>query len=377
MDFYFGTGGIHGSIPACKVEATADYLIRDIDVKSLYPNIAIQNRLAPQHLGERFVEVYKTLPLERQKWQKAKGKKCVEANTLKLASNGVYGNSNNVYSPFYDPQFTLTITINGQLMLCMLAERMAKVPTIKLIQINTDGITYFIHKDYEPQVAAICKEWEALTALVLEDADYSRMWIRDVNNYIAEDTDGNLKLKGAYWTPDALDYHKSVSTSQPSAWHKDLGKLVSTRAAVAAMVHGVDPEQFIRLTTNPFDFMCRIKTRRSDQLMWGGQEQQRNTRYYVSTDGNDLIKQSPPKGPEGAYKRSNGVGEAEYQRVMQETGGQWDARVCTKNKSIYKTRQTAVQAGFKTTICNDAQNFNFANIDYNYYLNECRKLIIN
>ena len=38
---------------------------------------------------------------------KEKGKKCIEANTLKLASNGVYGNSNNVYSPFYDPQFTL------------------------------------------------------------------------------------------------------------------------------------------------------------------------------------------------------------------------------------------------------------------------------
>ena len=34
----------------------------------------------------------------------------------------------------------------------------------------------------------------------------------------------------------------------------------------------------------------------------------------------------------GCYKRKNGVTEAEYNRVMAETGGQWDERVCTSNK---------------------------------------------
>lgn len=376
IDFYFGTGGIHGSLSSQRVEATDDWLIRDIDVASLYPSIAIVNNLSPAHLGEHFTRVYSELPKERKEWQLKKGKKCVEANTLKLASNGVYGNSNNMYSPFYDPQFTLTITINGQLMLCMLAERLIDVPTLKIIQINTDGITFYIHKDYQMQSDIVCEQWERLTALVLEDADYSRMWIRDVNNYIAESPDGSLKLKGAYWTPDALDYHNSISAAQPPAWHKDLGNVVSVRAANAAMIHGVDPEHFIRMTTNPYDFMCRIKTKRADNLYWGHEESQRNTRYYVSNEGRELIKKSPPKGVEGAPKRANGITEAEYDRIMNETGGQWDERVCTKNKSKYETRVTKIQAGYNVQVCNDVKDFDFSTINYDWYINEARKLII-
>jgi len=34
----------------------------------------------------------------------------------------------------------MTITINGQLLLCMLAERLAVIPSLELIQVNTDGI---------------------------------------------------------------------------------------------------------------------------------------------------------------------------------------------------------------------------------------------
>jgi len=186
IDFHFGTGGIHGSVSSQRVETTDEWLIRDIDVTSLYPAIAIVNGLAPAHLGERFVEVYKQLPQERKKWQNEKGKKCVEANTLKLASNGVYGNSNNPYSVFYDPQFTLTITINGQLLMCMLAEQLLTVATLKIIQVNTDGITYYIHKDHEPFAVNICREWEKLTGLTLEGQSFTRLFIRDVNNYIAE-----------------------------------------------------------------------------------------------------------------------------------------------------------------------------------------------
>jgi len=376
LEFHFGTGGIHGSVTSKRVEATGDWLIRDIDVASLYPSIAIVNKLAPEHLGQRFVEVYSQLPLERKRWQKEKGKKCVEANTLKLASNGVYGNSNNPYSVFYDPKFTLTITINGQLMLCMLAERLLTVPTLKIIQINTDGITYYINSKFEHMAADVCKNWEKLTALVLEDANYKRMWIRDVNNYIAEDTDGNLKTKGAYWSPDPVDYHGSISASQPPAWHKDLGNQVSIRAAIAAMVHGVDPETFVRLTTNPFDFMCRVKVKRSDALLWGGQNIQKNARYFVATGGKPLVKVSPPTGKVGGFKKANGVTDHEFLRVMAETGGQWDARVCTKNRSTYETRETAIQAGFGVIMCNNIQDFDFSKINYDFYINEAKKLII-
>jgi len=51
---------------------------------------------------------------------------------LKLALNGTFGDSNNIYSVFYDPQFTMAITVNGQLMLCMLAERLMTIPGLAL-----------------------------------------------------------------------------------------------------------------------------------------------------------------------------------------------------------------------------------------------------
>ncbi|MDT9702205.1 hypothetical protein, partial [Streptomyces sp. P17] len=115
-----------------------EWLIRDIDVASLYPSIAIVNDLAPAHLGHSFVVEYANLPKERKEWQAKKGKKCVEANSLKLAANGTYGNSNSEFSVFFDPKYTITITVNGQLMLAMLVEWLLTVPTIRIIQANTD-----------------------------------------------------------------------------------------------------------------------------------------------------------------------------------------------------------------------------------------------
>ncbi len=376
LDFHFGTGGIHGSVSAQRVISSEDWLIRDIDVEGLYPNIAIVNRLAPEHLGDVFITEYAKIPAERKKH--AKG--TVENASFKLAANGTYGNSNNKFSPFLDAQFTMTITINGQLMLCMLAEWLIAVPTLQIIQINTDGITYRIHRDHEPTAAAICKQWEAYTCLKLEDANYRRMFIRDVNNYIAESLDGKLKIKGAYWTPDPLNYAASISEASPPCWHKDLGGVVIQRAAVAAMVHDVPPEDYIRACSNPYDFMLRVKADRSSQLWLGGQQGrqvQNNTRYYVSTSGESLIKISPPSGPLGQYKRRNGVTDVEFNRIAATLApDQHDERIHTKNRSRYEQRETNIEAGWKVTECNNAARFNFANVNYDYYIAEARKLII-
>jgi len=379
FEFHYGLGGIHGSVAAQKIIATDEWLIRDIDVASLYPSVGIVNKLSPAHLGEAFTTAYATLPAERKEWQKKKGKKCSEANSMKLAGNGAYGKSNDEYSVLFDPQYTMTVTINGQLMLSMLAEWLMSVPTLKFLQVNTDGITYYIHRDHLEEAKEIEKRWEQFTCLVLEDVSYSRMWLRDVNNYIAEGTDGSLKQKGAYWHPDPLNYIGSIAEAQPPAWHKDHSAPIVQRAAVTAMVQGIDPAVFIRAHTDPFDFMLRAKVSRSDKLMLGDAEQQRLMRYYISTDGKPLVKISPPaKGAAvGEFKRANGVDEATFRAVSATlTPGQWDERIHTKNKSKHEMRQTALQAGHLATECNIATKFSFTNLNYHWYVNEARKLII-
>lgn len=376
FQFDYGVGGIHGSVHRQRVVATEEYPVRDIDVAALYPNIAIQNGLHPEHLGQRFVEIYSQLPKERKRWQEQKGKKSPEANALKLASNGTYGKSNSVYSPLYDAKFTMTITINGQLMLSMLAEKLMAVPTVRMLQINTDGMTYQIHHSQLETAKAIERQWESLTRLVLEDAAYDRMFIRDVNAYLAIGKDDSVKAKGVYWSPDPLNYRESITNSQPPAWHKRFDATVSTRAAVAHMVDGIDMETYIRLCTNPYDFCCAVKVNRSDKLLWGGVEQQRNTRFYVTTHGDGLIKISPPAGPAGAFKKANGVSDADYARVMNQTNGAWDERVCTKNRSIYEQRVTGIMAGYSVQVVNNIEKFDWSKINYNWYLQKAKELVI-
>lgn len=180
--FVFGLGGIHGSVEREKVVSDDEWVIESRDVTSYYPNLAIKNRFYPEHLGEKFCDIYSDLFEQRKKYPK----KSSESATLKLALNGTYGDSNNKFSVFYDPLFTMRITLNGQLLLCILAEKLMKVPTLRLLMINTDGLEYHVHRGHAKHAQAVCDTWEQLTSLTLEGTQYSRMWIRDVNNYIAE-----------------------------------------------------------------------------------------------------------------------------------------------------------------------------------------------
>ena len=372
IDFHFGTGGIHGSVSAQRIAADAEWAIVDIDVASLYPNIAIVNGLYPEHLGEAFVAEYARLPAERKEWQAKKGKKCSEANLMKLASNGTYGNSNNEHSIVYDPRFTMQITINGQLMLCMLAEFLLTVASVQLLQINTDGITYRIHRSQMRHAEIVRDIWMRRTRLVLEEARYSRMWLRDVNNYIAQGEDGSLKQKGAFWYPRT--FPDDISNAQPPAWHKDLGGQIIVTAAVAHMVEGVDIETFIYAHRDEFDFMLRAKVDRSSELWIGDQKQQRLCRYYMATNGGPMRKVSPPTGEPGTYKRRSGITDLEWSR--RPADGSWSEAHHTKNKSKYETREMAIEAGHLVASCNLASQFDWSNLNYQYYVEAAKKLVI-
>ena len=373
LNFDFGTGGIHGSLENLVVVSDNEWSINDIDVASLYPSIAIVNELYPEHLGKRFVFEYAQLPIERKKYKKG----TVQNAALKLSANGTYGNFNNIYSPFYDPQCAMTITINGQLMICMLAEWLLTVPSLQLLQANTDGITYRIQRRYLPQAREVQKAWEAYTRLTLEEVEYKRMWLKNVSNYIAEKLDGTLKLKGeAYWYPEK--FPDDISNASPSSWHKNLSNLVSTMAAVAHMTNGVPIDQYIRECKDPYLFMICEKVQRGAYFCIGSERTQKVLRYYIANkDGEPLHKIMPPAGPEGEYKRKNGLSDYEYQRIKETVpAGVHDERIHTKNKSRYEIRQSTFHAGFGVIDCCDVARFDFTKVNYEYYEQEARKLVI-
>ena len=372
----FGAGGIHGSIDSCVVESDDTFVIEDWDVASYYPNLAIANRLFPEHLSEQFCEIYKDVFEQRRSFKKG----TPENAMLKLALNGVYGDSNNKYSPFYDPKYTMSITINGQLLLCLLAQYLLDVPQLQMIQINTDGLTIRYPRVYKDSVHAICKWWEDFTKLELEDVVYKRMFIRDVNNYIGEYENGGVKRKGAY--------------EYKLAWHQNHSCKVVAKAAEAALVHGQDIGEFVRNHKNINDFMLRAKVGRQDLLMYGDKEVQRISRYYVSHQGEVLKKVSPPKAPYkvGQWKRANGLTDHFYNSVIAEleqfvatprkepievdvTGLPWDERINTKAKSKYTQRETELCKGWLSSIANDIADYRPENLNHNYYIAEAEKLV--
>jgi len=369
FQFDFGTGGIHGSVESQIVTAGNGFKIIDIDVKSYYPTLSIRNNVYPAHLSSVWCEVYGGIFDTRQN-DYPKKTHPIENEALKLALNGAYGDTNSEYSPLYDPQYTMTITINGQLLICMLAEALMAAGELTVIQVNTDGITIKIPDHLEQWVMSVCKWWEGVTKLELEYANYSRMFIRDVNNYIAEYTNGDLKRKGAY------EYDID--------WHQNHSALVVPKAAEAALVHGKNIRDFITTHQDIFDFFLRAKVPRSSHLEYCGEKVGNIARYYISANGDPLFKVMPTKGIAGEYKRANSIPDHIYNAIKAEVGSAWDARIHTKNKKVYEAEsRSCINTGWCVTLCNNLNDKRLdevkcwvhSGLNLEWYIKETEKLV--
>ena len=325
--FVFGLGGIHGSLESKVVESDADHVIVDLDVASYYPNLAISNGFFPQHLGKEFCVIYKNLYEQRKTYPK----KSAESAMLKLALNGVYGDSNNQFSVFYDPLFTMSITLNGQLLLCWLAEEIMKWTDAELIQVNTDGLTVRIPRSQLYDLQKTRTHWETATGLQLEEAIYKSMMIRDVNNYIAQYENGSVKRKGAY------EYDME--------WHQNHGALVVAKVAEKVLLENAPIRQTLEQWPDIMDFMLRAKVPRSSYLAIerdGVTSQLQNTtRYYVAEGGGRLFKWMPP---------------------------------LAKNPGVW--RKMGVESGWGVQPCNDIKDAGKLPVDFDYYVREVEKLCL-
>jgi hypothetical protein len=374
VEFVFALGGIHASVENRIFESDEQYEIVDADVTSYYPNMSIRHGFYPEHLGAEFMPVYEGIYNRRAEYKKAGNKTRSEA--YKLGLNSVYGDSNSMYSPFYDPQMTMSITINGQLFMAMMCEKLMWVKEFEIIQANTDGCTFRIPRAMRSRYDEICAEWMHLSKLDLEFVNYDRMWVRDVNNYLAQ-SGNKVKRKGAY------DYEKE--------WHKDHSFLVIQKAVEENLVNGKSLDEFIKNHSDVFDFMGRVKLDKNSRIEWDTKTFKGVVRYIVTKDGKEMVKLMPALGVPGAWKRKRICDRKVWDQLVLDTrnrlGGNpsydecllqmdWDSRVhmgTLKTRGRYEERRTRINAGQKVTVCNtiDRQAFN---IDYDFYIREARKL---
>lgn len=342
LEYAFGTGGLHASMSNTIVRSSPTHALIDVDVKSYYPTLAIKNRLYPEHMGQEFCDIYEEFYNLRGTFDK----KTAENLAIKLGLNSVYGDSNSQYSPFFDPAYTMAITINGQLLLCMLVEAMLKIDGLQVVQANTDGITVLAPRQHQTTVLNVCKQWEQLTHLTLETETYTAMYIRDVNNYLAQYTNGSggsIKRKGAYQHGIDIESSAEIEAEQlpilrnykgELGWHRIHSAYIVAIAAERFLLHGTPIRYTVLTHQNALDFMMVQKTTAAFTAYIDDTPQQRITRYYVSRDGGDMYK------------------------IKKSTNG-----------------RTGANIGWKVTECNNLDTFQPGTINAEYYIREAEKLV--
>lgn len=225
----FGWGGLHGARPKYSGEG---YFL-NMDVASLYPSLMIRYNLGSRNMHDpkRYEDIYH----QRLKY-KAEGNPLQAP--LKICLNGTYGAMKDKTNPLYDPLQANRVCVYGQLLLLDLIEKLE--PHAEIIQSNTDGILIKMrrYEDFD-LIDDIAYEWEQRTHLKLEFEEYTKVFQKDVNNYILVAADGSYKSKGAY-------------VKKLSRLDNDLP--IVNKALVDYMVRNIPIEQTIGEAKNLMDF---------------------------------------------------------------------------------------------------------------------------
>lgn len=342
LRYSVGVGGIHSVNSPEIIIPRDDEMLIDIDVASLYPSMLIEYEFYPRHLGKEFLEVYKQIKDERIE-AKHNGDK-VKNETLKLALNGLSGNLQNEHNFCYSPFAVMQIRINGQLLLLMLAEKLTQIGC-RIVQANTDGLFVLLKKDAYSKVNSICREWEQLTKLTLEEDRFKAMYQYAINDYFAITEDNKVKEKGMFITTVKLG--------------KGLTPKIIPKAVISFFKDGIPVEDTIKNCTDIRDFLMSEKTGKQWHVEYMNEEQQRTNRFYASTNGGYLWKWKDTGHKEGeiiTYTEPY-VGEHKYKASARQ----------------YQNMLTA--SGVTLLNKFDDKSIEERKINYRYYIMEAYKII--
>lgn len=208
----------------------------------------------------------------------------VLALVLKIVINSIYGKFGFEYGNLYDRRAVLEVTINGQLMLLMLCERL-ELSGFKIISANTDGLMVKVYDKYKSKYDEIIDWWQDITRMKMDSDIVHCLIARDVNNYIAQfRTKKGLKL----------EYKGALN---PLMYAVDLQKGYDMPIVASVVsdyfLKNVPVMESLRKATNILDFCKTQNVGRQfhvEQTYISGREVQRivcqrYVRFYVSNTG--------------------------------------------------------------------------------------------
>ena len=250
-----GFGGIHGAIPFYREQEQDGRIIRNYDVASYYPHLMTICGYTSRNIPNP--QIYADMLEQRMKAKKSGD--TATANALKLVANTTYGAMLNKYNDLCDHLMGRSVCITGQLFLLEMSRHLiAECPTMRIVQLNTDGIMISFHESEYEKVLSITKEWEQRTGFELEEDKIKSITQKDVNNYVEIPT-GDLydkkgkprwKIKGGYLV-------RGIAPA--GAFNINNNATIVAKAIVDYFVHGTAPEDTINGCNDIFAFQIIAK----------------------------------------------------------------------------------------------------------------------
>ena len=292
--YSIGVGGIH-SIHTPKIFLPKeDEFIGHSDVASMYPSLLIEYQWGPRHLGKLFCDLFAGLKEERLE-AKHTGQ-TVKNLFLKIVLNSPTGKMQQEVSWMYDPFNVFKIRINGQLILLMMVDRLLELGC-EIIQVNTDGVVYRARKALRSRIQEATREVESITRLTFEDDEYEAFYQYAINDYFGV-------IKGYSETHNPKLIEKKGMFITDTKLGKGLAPVVIPKAVINYFLTKQPVSEFIEKDKDIRDFLMTQNVDKKFKVVHGDTQVQRINRFYASTNGHYLFKQSENGSLEHMLKKS-------------------------------------------------------------------------
>ena len=299
----YGTGGVHSTyiagydksgspVPIFSI-ADDNYILVNADFENLYPSLLCNFNYFATGVPEDGRKLFKFL-LSSCRSLKKKLKQLYrdlngnindeyrelfqERDSTKLILNASTGAMRLKFSDLFDPPNIISLCLTGQLLCTCMAKIVHNIGAT-ILQMNTDGVLFRIHKDKLTDATELLTKFSKEVNIPLEiDTEYA-VFQKDVNNYILlSEPQGKPKLKGR-WAKQSGSNVPLVPLNAP----------IINEAVIAYYCNNVPLETTVRNCKHPLKFMMTtMKGRTYDGVMYtydGIEHDAMNVnRVYASTD---------------------------------------------------------------------------------------------
>ena len=248
-EMVFGSGGVHGAVPS--YIHIGLFPMRDWG--SLYPNTMVQFNLLSRNIPKDKLHRYSDLLKQRmdakysgEETANIKGVEVptwVMINGIKLPLNTKFGASGAEFNGLYDPRNQFLVCATGQLIMTNMYELIKG--KAQFIQSNTDAHAYIPNSEADDKaIDEALDEFANKIGLTLDKDMFREIWQKDVNNYIAVQPNGKVKVKGAIGLTGGMKVSKAIVSN----------------AFINYLVAGKDYKEFINECNELRQFQIITKT---------------------------------------------------------------------------------------------------------------------